>query len=293
MRTRLQRALLGVAGAVTAVALVVPGAAMAKGPGGGGGGGGGGHTPGEVSHSLSVPAVFVGTNPFSLPCDAGDTVEPTSQAPSGTPLSGYELSPLDFYYVQGIHTWRAGCLQGLTAATADAEWGDNLAGDAKLKVGSPIRVEIGLLADETMPLPDLTGWEVVKLEPSELDRLAAYGTLATETDVPGVFTSNPVSPYPETRIWAAGSTLTITGDDYSLDEEATAEVNATGRVVYGYNLRVPAMGDYTITYHFPGVDIVSTDAGVVIDGVDGDSVQLTITVGSGGGGGGGGGNRPW
>ena len=35
----------------------------------------------------------------------------------------------------------------LVVQTATAEWGDNLAGDAKLKVGQPIRVELGLFDD--------------------------------------------------------------------------------------------------------------------------------------------------
>jgi hypothetical protein len=226
--------------------------------------------------------VFVGSDPYGLTCD-GSAVPPT-----GVPLTGYEVP--GFFYVQGVHAWRAGCLENYVAATAAAEWGDNLGGDASMKVGSPIRVEIGLLADAaTMGLPELTGWEVVKLQPSMLDRLSAYGTAATETE-PGVFTSNPVTPYPETRVWAAGSLLTIAGPGYSLNEIASAEINATGRIVYGYNLRVPTAGDYTITYMFPGVDVTSTDIGSVIDDEAGDSVTLTITVS--GGGGGGGGNRP-
>jgi len=279
---------MGVAGAATALALLVPGAAMAKGPGGGGGGGGGGHTPSEVSHSLSVPAVFVGANPYGLTCD-GMSVAPETDPL--VPLSGYELSPSSYYYVQGVHSWRASCLQDYTAATVDAEWGDNLAGDAKLKVGSPIRVEIGLLVDEMTELPELTGWEVVKLEPSQLDRVSAYGTLATATE--GGYVSSPTTSL-RARVWAAGSTLTIMGpDSFLVAVPASAEINATGKIVYGHNLRVPAMGEYTITYTFPGVTIDSTDAGTVIQGDAGDSVSLTITVGSGGGGGGGGGNRPW
>ena len=72
------RLLIGLVGAATAAALVMPGAAFAKGPGGGGGGGG---RPGEdpaARFNLSVPAIFVDDDPFGLTC--GDATEPT-----GTP----------------------------------------------------------------------------------------------------------------------------------------------------------------------------------------------------------------
>ena len=43
-----------------------------------------------------------------------------------------------------------------------------------------------------------------------------------------------------------------------VDEAATAEINATGKVgVYGYNLRVPSAGTYEITYTVPNVNITA------------------------------------
>ena len=72
-----------------------------------------------------------------------------------------------YYYVQGVHKWQApvddGCVGGGTAA-----WGDNLIGHAKLTVGSPIRVELGLFDDHGR----LDAWALPwsKLEPSKLDR---------------------------------------------------------------------------------------------------------------------------
>jgi hypothetical protein len=65
---------------------------------------------------------------------------------------------------------------------------------------------------------------------------------------------------------------------------ATAEINATGNVVYGYNLRVAVAGDYVITFVTPSVTVIGTDAGTFTA----DSVTLLITVAGGGGGGGGG-----
>jgi hypothetical protein len=272
------RILKGVVGALAVAALMVPGAA-AKGPGGGGGhgGGGGGGGTGEVApNSLSVPAVFVGgTNPYGLTCDGA-----WFSVPTGDPYTGYTLP--GYYYVQGVNSWQATCGYA-TSATVTAEWGDNLGGDARLKTGSPIRVEIGLF--DTTPNA-YTGWVVQKLEPAQLDRVSPYGTLATDTGTG--YVSNPLTPFGETRVWAAGATLSIVATDTGVPVyvgPATAEINSTGRIVYGYNLRVPAAGDYTITYTFPNVTIVGTDLGTI--GPDGDSVSFTVTVTPGGGKGGG------
>lgn len=274
-----RRVLTGLVSALAVAALVVPTAA-AQGPGGGGGhgGGGGGGGTGEVApNSLSVPAVFVGgANPYGLVCDGATYKLPEA---SGDPYTGYTLA--GYYYVQGVNSWQATCAESVTSATVDAEWGDNLGGDARLKVGSPIRVEVGLF--DTAP-NTYTGWLVQKLEPAQLDRVSPYGTLATGDATTG-WVSNPTTPYPETRVWAAGATLSIVSVDTGTSVyqgPATAEVNSTGRVVYGYNLRVPTAGDYTITYTFPGVTIQSVDLG----GFSGNSVTYTVTVAPGGGGGG-------
>ncbi len=272
------RVLRGVVGALAVAALMVPGAA-AKGPGGGGGhgGGGGGGGTGEVApNSLSVPAVFVGgTNPYGLTCDGS-----SFSVPTGDPYTGYTLE--GYYYVQGVNSWQATC-DYAGSATVSAEWGDNLGGDARLKTGSPIRVEVGLFDKAPNAY---TGWDVVKLEPAQLDRVSPYGTLAAATETG--YVSTPRSPFGETRVWATGASLSIVNADTGVPVyvgAATAEVNSTGRVVYGYNLRVPAAGDYTITFAFPNVTIEDTDLGDI--GPNGDSVSFTVTVTPGGGKGGG------
>jgi len=255
--------LRGVVGAVVVAVLVAPAAVAKGGPGGGG--------EEAVAHSLSVPAAFVGANPFGLTCDG------TAVAPTGEPQTGFAVP--GYYYVQGVNAWRAGCVQGLDAAQVAVEWGDNLGGDAKLKVGAPIRVEVGLF--DTVER-GLTGWDVIKLEPSMLDRLSPYGTLA-EADGEGGFVSQP-QIFGETRVWASGATLRIWKDGAAtplVSTAASAEINATGRVVYGYNLRVPSAGDYWIEYTFPGVTISGTDIGSYA----GDTATLMITVQTQGGGG--------
>lgn len=282
---RSSRILLGFVGAATVAALVVPGAAFARGPGPGGGGGGGGGGEETTTNSLSVPAIFVGGMPYVLTCDA------TSVAPNGTPQTGFtgeNINPLDYYYVQGVSKWQASCLTAESATGVAAAWGDNLTGDAKLKVGSPIRVEIGL---NVGTVEGMTGWTVVKLEPV-LDRLSKYGTLATGDPDAG-FVSNPVTPYPETRVWTAGTWLKIYPIEAPgspiVNEAATAEINATGRVVYGYNLRVADLGKYVIEYTFPDVTVTSVNKPASTYEVTeaGSIVRLPITVISGGGGGGG------
>jgi len=270
------RVLRGVVGALAVAALVVP-AAAAKGPP---------VDPGEgeeTGNNLAVPALFVGTtttNDFGLTCDGSWFLEPQGEPTTGFPVAGY-------YYVQGENGWQATCDYAGSAADVAAAWGDNLGGDARLKVGSPIRVEIGLFAADTTG----TGWDVVKLEPEVLDRLSDYGILAT-SDGSGGWTVDQMET-PEKRVWAQGATLTIqntgTGeyvtDNGPAGEAAGAEINATGRIVYGYNLRVPETGTYLITYAFPGVTITSNDIGKIGD--DGHSVLLDIVVGPGGGNGGG------
>ena len=245
-------------------------------------------TGGETAtNNLSVP-LWLTSDGSVISTPGGATCSPTSTPtellyPSGDPISGYPISPLDYYFVQGIHKWQAPCAtwdqltNGLVPVAA--AWGDNLAGDAKLKVGSPIRVEIVLTQDS---LETQQGFTVVKLDPAALDRESPYGTQATD-DGTGTFNATASDFVP--LVYDSQAWLNITGPDpnWEVDEAATAEVNATGKVVYGYNLRVPATGDYTITYTLPNVDITSSDAGTC----GGQECSLVITVGTGGGGGGG------
>jgi hypothetical protein len=261
-------------------ALCAPAVVVAKGPGGGGGGGGGGHEPGGTNN-LSVPTIMIGGGFTGVTCPGGLVY------PTGSPLTGYELDPAAYYFVQGVHTWQAECTTA-TSATATADWGDNMAGDAKLKVGMPIRVELGLLDDTGL---QMQGFNVVKLEPSKLDRESAYGTLATDDGSGGW---NATAEYLPVRVFDAGVTFSVknvaTGEYVvPLGSNPTGEINATGRVVYGYNLRVSAAGYYEITFVIPSVDITGVDAGSsTTDPLGPDTVTLVINVVQSGGGGGGG-----
>ena len=134
-----------------------------------------------------------------------------------------------------------------------------------------------------------------------LDRVSAYGTKAVTSDDDWV--ADPQS-FPLTvtvqdeegeatetsigiRVYDPGASLRIYRVDGATVYEGTAsaEINATGRVVYGYNLRVPEAGRYVIEYTFPNVTVSAKNAGTV-DAM-GHVVSLEIDVpGSGTGGGG-------
>ena len=65
----------------------------------------------------------------------------------------------------------------------------------------------------------------------------------------------------------------------------TAEINATGKVVYGYNWGIgghgakswPTAGTYILTFYAPNVALTSTAANTVISD-DGHTATLTFTV---------------
>lgn len=267
---------------ILALALVVPVGAVAKGPGSGGGGGGGGHED-TAGNNLSVPTIMINGGFTGVDCGTADS--PSALVPpTGDPTSGYPVNPDAYYYVQGINTWQAQCYTA-EAATGTAAWGDNLSGDAKLQVGKPIRVELGLF-DFTGVTMD--GYTVVKLEPDKLDRESAYGTLATSGDQGG-FVAIPTT-FNSVRVFDGAATFSVKNVATSAyvvqpGSNPTAEINAGGAVVYGYNLRVSATGEYEITFSIPSVTITGVDVGTFIsnDGAP-DTVTIVINVVGGGGG---------
>jgi len=240
------------------------------------------HPPAEETgtNNLSVPAIFVPSaagSPFTGTCTTGDdSVVPAGV--KGIVVDGVLEHP--DYYIQGDDTWQADCsnVAADNTLTVNAEWGDNLT-SAPLKAGTPIRVEIGFLADPTAF--SMPGYEVVKLDPTLLDRESHYGTLGNE-----------VAAFGEVRVWNSGVTLDIRSSDSTVVDEDpfSAEINATGRVVYGFNWQNPVAGTYTITVTAPTISIDETDAGDV--SADHHTVTLAVTVGNKGGGGGGKGGRP-
>jgi hypothetical protein len=253
-------------------------------PGKGGGGGGGGEE--TLSNNLSVPAVLVGGALSATVGCGADGGFAGLVAPSGTPLTSFPIDPSAHFYVQGVHKWQAECTTAASGLFVEGAWGDNLAGDAKLKAGSPIRVELLLLSNGVWG----KGYEVVKLDPSALDRESSYGTLATVAEGGG-YSATAVDLRPV--VYDAGARFSVvdaSGDVVVADQAIAPEINATGKVVYGYNLRVSAPGKYTIKFTMPNIIFTGCDvANTCVNSI----AEMTITVGGGGGGGGGkGGGKP-
>jgi hypothetical protein len=175
--------------------------------------------------------------------------------------------------------------------TGTAAWGDNLSGDAKLKVGSPIRVELGLFDDTGV---SLLGYTVVKLEPSKLDRESAYGTLAVPGASSGTWEAAPFAFGADKPVRIYDSAVTFSIQNVATGayvvqpgSNPTGEINSGGAITYGYNLRVAVAGEYDITFTIPNVDITGTNAGTfATDPAGSDTVTLRINVIAGGGGGG-------
>ena len=274
--------------------------AMAQGkpPGAGSGGGGGGNKPPtEAGFSLSVPAILAGSvGNFPLSCQAtppGTVVLnwSTLTMPSKSPVyygqacaetnDGTVCVDAGEYFVQRDAAWQAPCTVVTTKVLANGAWGDNLAGDAMLKVGSPIRVEL-VLWDPSGLQHGQKGYNVIKLEPAELDRVSDYGHLAVNNG--GTFSAIPTDLGVIVHDPAATLKIERLSDMAVVFQGAAGgEINATGKIVYGYNLRVAEAGAYRITYTLPNVSLNSCDAGVCT----GSTAYLDITVGTGGGGGGG------
>jgi hypothetical protein len=261
----------------------------------------------EVSNNLSVPAIMAGMgSKFAINCptDGFSTLTIPTKPPVAYPAEcvagedgGQVCVAAGFYYVQRDGVWQAPCFTADPALDVIGKWGDNLAGgSASLKVGSPIRVEF-LLLDSSGTAVNQQGYFVIKLEPSELDRESDYGHLAdgsvdtgfepieyTVGDLlpdGGTFPAIVFDPSATLRIERLDNGVPVSPPVYS--GTASGEINATGKIVYGYNLRVQVAGTYRITYIFPRVTFVGDcNAGTCA----GSEAVLEITVAGGGGGGG-------
>jgi len=270
----------------------------------------------EVGNNLSVPAIIAGGgSTFAITCpgaftalvppDKGPMFYPEECAPpkdEGGPVCVAE----GYYYVQRDAKWQAPCFTAMSTPVAVlGKWGDNLAGgSASLKVGSPIRVEL-VLWDGADVASGQDGYFVIKLEPSELDRASDYGHLATGPATDGsaaiAYTVGDLLPDggtfgavvfdPTAKLRIERLVDGVPGSPAVYNGTASGEINATGKIVYGYNLRVTSAGTYRITYTFENVNLAEPcNAG----SCSGNVAYLDIVVAGGGGGGGGkkGGGKP-
>jgi len=262
----------------------------------------------EVGNNLSVPAIIAGGgSTFAITCPTGDftALVPPDKAPMFYPEEcappkdegGPVCVAEGYYYVQRDAKWQAPCFTAMSGPVdVLGKWGDNLAGgSASLKVGSPIRVEL-VLWDSAGVAVGRDGYFVIKLEPSELDRASDYGHLADGSPelgfaptaytvgdaLPdgGTFGAVVFDPSAKLRIEQLVNGVPVSPAVYN--GTASGEINATGKIVYGYNLRVTSAGTYRITYTFNNVNLAGDcNAG----DCSGNVAYLDIVVVGGGGGG--------
>lgn len=274
-----------VAGTTLVTTLVVsPGLAFAK----------QGPPVAELTNNLSVPAIFVpdpGT--FSVTCTGASATALVT--PSGNPSTGWEVP--GYYYVQGENQWQAQCYSApANAVTASGDFGDNLTSGA-LKAGTPIRVEVGLIENGGTGIT-MNGYKVIKLQPSLSDNESAYGTLASGSPYSATTQTFPYTDPEGTvygvRVFDAGATFSLyneTTHSYVVAENTpmSAEINATGAIVYGYNWGIgghgvknlPTAGTYVLIFHAPNVNLnaVSPGAGGVSTSVvNNHTVSITFVV---------------
>jgi hypothetical protein len=262
----------------------------------------------EVGNNLSVPAIIAGGgSTFAIDCptvgftalvppDKAPVLYPEECAPpkdEGGPVCVDE----GYYYVQRDAKWQAPCFTAMSGPVdVLGKWGDNLAGgSASLKVGSPIRVEM-VLWDSAPVAEGQLGYFVIKLEPTELDRESDYGHLATgpATDgsaaiayevgaaLPDGGTFGAVVFDPTARLTIERLVDGVPVSPAVYNGTASGEINATGKIVYGHNLRVQLAGDYRITYTFNNVNLAG---GCNVGDCHDNVASLDIVVAGGGGGG--------
>jgi len=210
----------------------------------------------ELGNNLSFATIFI-------PGTAG---APTLRLPLVSVLtapSPPECTQFPGYYCQKTEaTWQAEWKTATTASVA-AAWGANLLGDAPLKAGKPIRVEMGLTESGGV-LPGV-GYVVVKLTPELDDRLATYGTSGSTQSTSFV-------------VWDASAELLVqkcadpdcintTGIPIT-SGSVSAEINSLGKVVYGFNWGTGGKagaaepGTYRLTFTTTNTSIASTNGQV-------------------------------
>ena len=245
----------------------------------------------SVAFAKGKPAVELGNNlSFAAKFVPNTTGAPPLRATCSnalTPPQGSECTSFPGYYCQKTDAvWQAACdIAPVGSLNVTATWGANLLGDAPLKAGRPIRVEMVLTESGGTAGP---GYVVTNLTPELEDRLATYGTNGTVQNT-------------NYTVWDAGARLKIEkcADEACVqpigtivDGVATAELNSLGNIVYGYNwgtkgkASAPVAGIYKLTFTANGTTITSAPgAQDCAEGTNCTYVIITVTQAAGGGGG--------
>jgi len=248
-----------------------------------------GGSTGEEStgNNLSWPVVFadgigvtgspVATDPGVRPSSAEtNAYAELSAIPVTNPTAAFfytgNAPDLATYYLQGTaNTWRPQIVDGSAEPRYDASaaWGDNLAGDASLRIGHPIRIEVAL---STTDGATLLGYAMPYVaNPSSPDEV--QGTDGTTAAViPLIYTVGPTLIVE--HLSGPGGDVIATVSDGPIG----AEVNVGGRLIYGGQFRPTAAGTYRLRYiiaNDANVHIVSSDA-VVVSPFE-TAIEITVT----------------
>jgi hypothetical protein len=232
----------------------------------------------ELGNNLSFAAKIIG--------GGGPTLRATCST-TPTPPSGDKCTLYPEYWCQKTAAvWQAACDNTATSADVAATWGANLLGDASLKAGRPIRVEMVLT--ESGGSADNPGYVVVNLTPTLEDRLSTYGTNGTAQSTDYTVYDNGARLKIEQCQDEACTVITGT---ILPDGIASAELNSLGNIVYGYNwgtkgkTNAPAAGTYKLTFTANNTTIVSAP-GAQNCAAGENCTYVIITVSPGGSGGG-------
>lgn len=284
--------------------------------------GGGGETT-ELGNNLSFPVIWSDGENVSLPLPgvAGAPELPAEAAKEfeveNPETEEPETIPVWPQATEGV-TWQAGSEVALAPVGIEQiDWGDNI--EAKsLSLGKPIRVETTLFAKPTEPLE---AFEMVS--EGERQNETFYTTGKTSlSDEATVYSGcarltiqrlliSREDPYtsqlswdPTTGEWVGKELIAPALFNGGVWEEAgggtgySAEINASGKVLYGYNWRTSglAAGDYRITFSLdPNCPVATlntyiTEATSVLFSEEGETAAVAPLAGGPGSGSGSGGH---
>ena len=223
----------------------------------------------EGTKNLSTPVILVDDSTmsaaFSVPTGT------STELPFVEGNADYTNTTGDYYTGVGSDTYESTVDQDFDAdlwgaeyieelvnpVVADVKWGDNLISHAFPGSGSqPIRVEVNLFADQTAAT--MQGYETVSLEGEHMDEL--FGTLGNATDLlPMVYT-----PHATLTILQYEETTGLYSHEI-YDGYMSAEVNGSGKLIYGFNwgtpngLSNPGQGNYRLIFTVADESLVIFD----------------------------------
>lgn len=229
-------------------------------------------TPTEgLGNNLSVPVVFSeGLGVTGLPVTVGGAPNYPNTGLRPAATENLVVSGLPYFYAgnvsdcawpggvpaycqQGVNAWQAEWRDGSTAGLqhASATWGDNLISQS-LKTSAPVRVEVSL---NDLSIGPLAGFNMQVVSGSRTTEVQGTNN-TTSPMTPTIF-----SVVPHLVVSKLDTSGGVTVGDPIVDKRVidgigaeegpgnfAAEVNVSGKVVYGYNLRVTEVGWYRVAF---------------------------------------------